>query len=388
MSLPATPLLGHGVSPHAGRSPRRRRAGWVLATMLLLASCTAQGASDDRAPASAALSTRVGEFLDEADEHDKVRAVLVYEGGEPVLELYRGDDPTGYVNLRSVTKSVLSTLIGIAIDEGLIAGVDATLGQLLPAYGDVLSAESAGIRLEQVLTHTAGFSGDSAAWSSEPDAVRAILAARAAAGPGDGSFEYSDGGSHVLSAILDQATGGEALDFARSRLFDPLKIDTDPAWVGTDGGTPEERAAIADEYVAADFAWPTDLQGIHTGWAFMKLRPEDLATFGLLFLDDGVREGRTVVSADWVSQATSTHVETFTTPNGYGYQWWTLDDGADAMYLALGYGGNLVAVVPDRNLVIVVVSELDANDELAAAEKFDESQAITLVRYVILAPQE
>lgn len=344
MSLPATPLLGHGVSPHAGRSPRRRRAGCVLATMLLLASCTAQGASDDRAPASAALSTRVGEFLDEADEHDKVRAVLVYEGGEPVLELYRGDDPTGYVDLRSVTKSVLSTLIGIAIDEGLIAGVDATLGQLLPAYGDVLSAESAGIRLEQVLTHTAGFSGDSAAWSSEPDAVRAILAARAAAGPGDGSFGYSDGGSHVLSAILDQATG-EALDFARSRLFDPLEIDTDPAWVGTDGGTPEERAAIADEYVAADFAWPTDLQGIHTGWAFMKLRPEDLATFGLLFLDDGVREGRTVVSAE-------------------------------------------VAVVPDRNLVIVVVSELDANDELAAAEKFDESQAITLVRYVILAPQE
>lgn len=384
MSLPATPLLDPGVSPHAGRSLRRHRAGAVLAAVLLLAACTAEG-GDVATPESAEPAARVSDFLDEHDDHDKVRAVLVYERGAPVLELHRGEDAQGFVNLRSVTKSVVSTLIGIAIDEGVISGVDATLGELLPAYGGEMDAVVAGIRLDQVLSHTAGFTGDESVWHDAPDTMSAILADRVARGAGDGSFEYSDAGSHVLSAVLDQATDGAVLDFARSRLFDPLGIDTDPAWIGTDEGTPEERAAIAEEYVAADFAWPTDPQGIHAGWAFMKLRPEDLARFGLMFLDGGVWEGDAVVSADWVAQATSTHVDTFSTPNGYGYQWWTHDDGDEAMYLALGYGGNLVAVVPERDLVVVVVSELDADDPLAAAEMFSEGDAITLVRYVILA---
>ena len=155
--------------------------------------------------------------------------MLVYEDGESVLELYRGEDAKDYLDLRSVTKSVVSTLVGIAIDEGLITGVDATLGELLPAYRDVMNAEVAAIPLDRILTHTAGFAGGRTNWTSTSPrrtAVGAIIADRVARGTGDGSFEYSSAGSHLLAAILDEATGGtrpglracEAVRPARDRL--------------------------------------------------------------------------------------------------------------------------------------------------------------------------
>lgn len=381
--------------PRVGRSARRRAAGaGLLAIVIALASCTPSPAQERESIATSGVSARVTEYLEQYDEHEKVRAVLVYEDGESVFELYHGDDARDYLDLRSVTKSVVSTLIGIAIDEGLITGVDATLGELLPAYRGAMNDEVAAIPLDRILTHTAGFAGGGTAagdeldFTSSADWVGAIIADRVERGAGDPAFEYSNAGSHLLAAILDEVTGGTVLDFARTQLFDPLGIDTEPAWVGMDTGTQEERAVIAQEYDAAGFAWPIDPQGIHAGWSFMKLRPEDLVKLGLLYLNRGVWEGESVVSSAWVDAATATHVDTFSTPSGYGYQWWTEEEGAESMFLALGYGGNLVVVVPDRELVVVVASEFDGIDPLANAQKFDEGEAITLVQYVILGQSD
>jgi CubicO group peptidase (beta-lactamase class C family) len=390
MNLLSSPPPIPVVSPHAGGHVRgHATAALTLAMLVALTSCTSPVDEERESTSSPDLGTRVGEYLDQTDEHDKVRAVLVYEDGAPILELYRGEDAKDYLDVRSVTKSVVSTVIGIAIDEGLISGVDATLGDLLPARRDAMNDEVAAIPLDRILTHTAGFEGDGQ-WdfSSAPDTVGAILADRVTRGPGDGSFEYSSAGSHVLSAILDEATDGRVLDFAREHLFDPLGIDTEPAWIGTDQGTPEERAANFEEYLAADFAWPTDPQGIHAGWSFMKLRPDDLATLGLLYLAGGEWEGESLVSPAWVTDATTTHVETSFTPNGYGYQWWTHTGEGDEMFAAVGYGGDLIAVVPDRNLVAVVVSTYGGLDPLENAQKFNDGEAMTLVQYVILDPPD
>ena len=189
--------------------------------LIAFTACTAPANEDRRAAESADLGTRVSEYLEQRDEYEKVRAVLVYEDGERVLELYRGEGAKDYLNLRSVTKSVVSTLIGIAIDEGLITGVDATLGELLPAYRDEMNAEVAAIPLDRILTHTAGFAAGGSGtdvgqldYYSTPDWIGAIIADRVTRGPGDGSFEYSNAGSHVLAAILDEATDGSILDFA------------------------------------------------------------------------------------------------------------------------------------------------------------------------------
>jgi CubicO group peptidase (beta-lactamase class C family) len=349
-------------------------------------------ADDHDRLSSADLQERVSDYLDKLDEYDNVRAVLVYRGGEPVLEYYRGEEARDYLNARSVTKSVISTLIGIAIDQGAISGVDARLGELLPLYRDIMNAEVAAIPLQSILTHTAGFAAGGTSsdvgqlnFYTSPDWVAAIISDRVERGPGSGRFVYSNAGAHLLAAILDEATDGTVLDFARAELFDALGIDTEPAWVKVDDGTPEQLAALAEEYFAADFAWPTDPQGINEGSSLLKLRPEDFAKLGLLYLNEGEWEGASIVSSAWVKEATAAHVDTDMTPNGYGYEWWTDSTGTDPMYLALGYAGNVIAVVPDRELVAVVASQYRGVDPIDEVQKFEGYEAIGLVQYVILA---
>ena len=138
--------------------------------------------------------------------------------------------------------------------------------------------------------------------------------------PGQG-FVYSNGTSHLLAAIVEEATGTSALAYARSRLFGPLGIDTTPAFRRVP--TPENLEALD----RAGFAWPADPQGTSTGWFGLRLRPEDLLKIGQLFLDHGRWEGQQIVSEEWVEEATSQQIEVDSSV-GYGYQWWTGDSTA------------------------------------------------------------
>ncbi len=180
--------------------------------------------------------------------------------------------------MQSVTKSVVSTLIGIAIGDGLIGGLDDTLAQLLPQDVDVMSPAVRATTLRQLLTMDAGFPPGGEAlgpgFTTSTNWVREILA-NPERPPGQG-FEYSNGNTHVLAAILEQATGMSALDYARDKLFGPLGIDTTPAWTH-----PALRDNI-EAYEDADFAWPTDPQGSNTGWSLLKLRPRDLISWTAL----------------------------------------------------------------------------------------------------------
>lgn len=381
----------HPAGSHSASVRRAVRTSTLLAAasvLLAISACTGGG---EVRRESDELQTDVVDALEELDEYDKVRAVLVNQGGENTLELWRGDDAHAHINLRSITKSVLSTLVGIAMDQGLIAGVDATLGSLLPAQRAAMTPEVEAIPLDAILSHTAGFAPDTEAGGSElefwtsPDWIAAIVADRVARGPSDGGFAYSSAGSHVLAAILDEATDGSVLDFARENLFEPLGIDTDPAWAEAHEGDPEELSALAEEYDAAEFAWPTDPQGVQQGDSLLKLTPDDLLTFGLLFLHDGGWDGVSVVPSEWIEASTTSHVDIpGGSPNGYGYQWWVDDAAGDRMYLALGYAGNVVAVVPDRDLVAVIVSEFELSDPSASSEELYTGEALALLETAIL----
>ena len=164
--------------------------------------------------------------LAERDPHDGVRAVLVLEDGDLIYDRYIDSGPDDYWDIRSVTKSFTATLVGIAIDRGLISDVDATLGELLPRWSTQLTAETSTIPLRAVLTHTANFVPENQTGSSgvfmSADPVGEILATRARTGPGDGYFNYSGAGSHVLAAIVSEAGGMPLLEFARQYLLDPL----------------------------------------------------------------------------------------------------------------------------------------------------------------------
>ncbi|WP_240917289.1 serine hydrolase [Nocardioides sp. HDW12B] len=314
-----------------------------------------------------ALRAEVVDYLGSQDIFDDVRVVLVATGDEVVLAEYQDTSPEEFADTRSITKSVMSTLVGIAVDRGLIDGVDATLGKLLP--DETMPRAVAGTTLEQVLTMTGGFVGSWSAPDEEfrasRDWVRAVL--RDADPAAAGEFAYSDGGAHLLSAVLTEATGMPVLRFARSALLDPLGVDTRPA------ALPLAVARNAPAYVAADFAWPVDPQDRPLGWAGLKLRPEDLLALGRLVLQQGRWDGEQLVSAAWVAEATRTHVEAYGAAEGYGYLWWVDEVDGSPSARAWGYGGQMVEVVPARDLVVVVASDVDPGPGLSrlAPDLFD-----------------
>ena len=195
------------------------------------------------------------------------------------------------------------------------------------------------------------------------DWVRFVLRQRPATRPGT-RFAYSSVGSHLLSAIVADATGQTTLRYARTRLFAPLGIATEPAF------EPEFAPRNAAAYERAGFAWPTDPQGYHLGYGFLKLTARDMAKLGYLYLKGGAWEGRQVVPAAYVRASTRRHVATGRTSapgEGYGYQWWTMTERGHPAFAAIGLGGQLIEVVPDLDLIVVTTSAVRTAEDIRAA---------------------
>jgi len=166
------------------------------------------------------------------------------------------------------------------------------------------------------------------------DWIGFTLGQPADADPGQ-RWAYNSGASHLMSAILYQATGRTAAEYAEAHLFGPLGI--------------------------RDYYWKTDPQGYSDTEGGLYLASEDLARIGWLYLQDGVWEGRRLLPDGWVEAATARHVEDVAPDNptwnyGYGYQWWRLDTSGLAVWAGLGFGGQYLVVIPERGLVGVANS--------------------------------
>jgi CubicO group peptidase (beta-lactamase class C family) len=253
--------------------------------------------------------------------------------------------------IHSCAKSIVSTLIGIAIDQGYLEGVGQRLVDIFPdrsvAY---LDADKQAITLEHLLFMASGLEcRDSYLYrwrglremSQSEDWVQFMLDLPMAEPPGT-RFEYCNGGSFLLSAIIQQATGMSAAEFAREHLFGPLGIH--------------------------DVEWPANPQGISIGWGEMHLRPHDMAKIGYLYLNEGQWDGEQIVPADWVRASTRKHIAG-TLQEGYGYQWWVAEQGP---YMALGYAGQYIVVVPEHELVVVFTSDLAEEDFYVPQELLNE----------------
>ncbi len=320
--------------PRSGVSrPRLLLTGMTMAALLWSGCTPGPGEANT---AAARLTVRIAAALDgqfatgsrAAISYDQLRAVLVTVGGRPVFQRYTDTTSDGYWDLHSATRSVMAMLVGVAVADGDLA-LDDTLATLLPAYAEQMSPRVAHTTLQRVLTVAATYSPDQVGGVSDftaaADWTSAIL--RSPFTMRGQEDRYADAGAQLLSPILEQATGQRLLDYARTRLFDPLDIDTR----------------------AVGFAWPTDPQGHAVGWSLLKLRPRDLATLGQLFLDDGVFEGRQVLPATWVEESS-------------GYMWWLRRTDDDLAYAVIGYGGQVVEVVPSLDLVVVFTTAVDLAD--------------------------
>jgi CubicO group peptidase (beta-lactamase class C family) len=317
----------------------------ITALVLVVPACeghTKAGVGD----VGTVIEESVEEQLAPLSEADQVRAIVAAQDGEVVYQRYTGTTPGEFRDVASVTKSVMSTLVGIAVADGLLS-LDDTLGETLPEYAGQMKPAVAKVTVRHLLTMTAEFPetspGEHGVVADSRDWVATILA------DGTGAIEtpvYSNTGPHLLGAVLTEATGMSPLDYARSKLFDPLGIDTRPA----------VESLNQKQYEAADFAWPTDPRGIHFGWGYMKLRPQDMLKLGQLYLDEGVWQGKRILPAAWVREATTRQVDgdraTSQLPD-YGYLWWVGEMDQERAFAAIGSGGQLVTVVPDRRLVVV-----------------------------------
>lgn len=280
-----------------------------------------------------------GDSLDKLDgelRRRKIEAVVVARFGKIGWEWHEsGKDTIG--PLFSCTKSVLSALFGKALQEGLVANTRQPLTDYL--RHTKLRDEHKRITLEHLLTMTPGFE-----WPDFDKLYREMRAADDPVGfvlerpimhrPGQ-TFAYNSGSSLLLSAILTQVTGQTALDYARDKLFLPLRF----------------RGA----------KW-TEHGGINEGGTGMQLYAGDLAKLGQLFLQKGMWNGQQLLPSDWVQRSTETHHRAllhYKPPiyGSYGYHWWISPaehNGAFDCYFAYGFGGQYLLVAPKEELVVVI----------------------------------
>ena len=264
-----------------------------------------------------------------------ITGVVVVRGGGIAFEQYYGsdygqDDP---VKIRSITKSVSGTLIGMAIDDGLVS-LDSTLGELIP---DLIPADAdpltPTITIENLLTMTSGW-----AWDIHADYPTLIaadnyseltLSLPVAYTPGS-FYAYNTGGSHLLSVIVESVTGERTIEYADKRLFGPIGINR-PRW---------QRSP----------------EGPVCGGFGLELTARDLARFGLLALRMGGWDGEQLLSPDWFASATTYHSSGDSTGfAAYGYQWWVIPESPFGAYFGLGFGSNYLYIAPELDLIVVAL---------------------------------
>jgi CubicO group peptidase (beta-lactamase class C family) len=268
-------------------------------------------------------------------------SLLVVRNGYLVFEKYYSwGSPDKYAVVHSVTKSVTSALIGIAIDRGYLKGVDQKLSEFFPEYlADESDPRKMEITLKHLLTMSAGFRWNDRGpvmrfWYTSSNWAQFTIQLPQDNNPGD-VFTYNSSVSHLLSIILSKSTSVSTLDFARQNLFEPLGI----------------KSAY----------WHQDPQGYYIGGFGLGLSARDLAKIGYLYLNNGYWNGQSIVPEYWVKESTAQHIQASRSPLygtfGYGYQWWVKDVDGCSSFRAWGRRGQFIVVVPDLDLVLAVTSE-------------------------------
>ncbi len=287
----------------------------------------------------------------------QLRGVVIVRRGRIAFEWYGPGCRAEHAhNVASVTKSVLSALVGIAIDAGFIRSVDQTVLEFFPEYvpaADELQKRT--LTLRNLLTMTAPVAWKTGALGYEPlDRLRRqpdwVQYALDLIGRGERRFQYSNVGPHLMSAILARTTGMSAREFANERLFRPLGMRQIPD---------HEMTSFSVENVFGKNVkgWVKDPSGINTGGWGLTLTPRDMARFGLLYLNRGTWDGATVIPPTWIDESTAPN------PNAYGYYWWLKTTHSTMSFAAAGSGGNLIGCVPDQDLVVAIAARVTMMNE-------------------------
>jgi len=308
-----------------------------------------------------------------ADPFNRIHSILVFKNNKLVFEEYfegfaLNNDPFGsdgelmtYTRdtehyLASISKSVTSALVGLAIDHGFIGSVNDKIYEYLPEYSDILTGEKSEITIEHLLTMSSGLPWDEFSYPighplndhtplfNSADPIRWVLERPMEYPPGT-KFVYNSGTTNVLAAIVEESSGSTLEEFLDSYLLNPLGI-------------------YNPDYLFQRFS---NGRFFASGGLYMSAR--ELCKIGLVFLNEGKWKGSQIISSEWVSESHKERI-TFSNPtshiDSYGYQWWrnTYEVGQKDFYtyFGLGWGEQILFIFPDEDLIIQFYSGYFQND--------------------------
>ncbi|MGF7056631.1 serine hydrolase domain-containing protein [Brassicibacter mesophilus] len=290
-----------------------------------------------------------------------VNSFLVIRNGYLVFEeYYNGTDANTLNPVNSITKSIISLLIGIAIEKRYIKNVNQKLIEFLPEYeNDIGNSLIGEIAISHLLKMGAGFEWESADFK-EPllknmikssDWIKYILNI-----PLNrdriGKFEYNSGVSHLLSVIITKAIGMRTQDFANKFLLQSIGVE------GIRDTEINKTYYLNSTKWTRKRQWDIDSQGINIGGFGLSFKSRDLAKIGYLIINNGIWENKQVVSKEWIINSTKPHIDVQGMMK-YGYHWWVMDRKNIKIIFALGYGGQYLAIIPQLDLITVITSEND-----------------------------
>ncbi|PFR44957.1 serine hydrolase domain-containing protein [Bacillus thuringiensis] len=283
------------------------------------------------------------------EEYKNMNGMLVVQKGNIIFEkYYNGQGPDDAFHVASVTKTIISALIGICVDKGYIKSVNQKVIEFFPEY----KRKASEVTVRHLLSMTAPY--PFVDWQepleelcTQEDWVQYALN-RMGNGGEIGSFKYSSAGAHVLSAIITSATGKNAREFANEYLFQPLGMREIPNYT--------MKVFGFDDLFGKDVkGWVHDPNGISTGGWGLTLTARDMAKFGQLYLSDGIYNGKQILSKSWVQESIAMN------SNQYGYLWWLREENGIFSYCAMGDGGSMICCIPKQDLVVVIASEVMPN---------------------------
>ena len=304
-----------------------------------------------------------------ASELPRLHSLLVSRRGELILERYfNGRRATTPANVKSVSKSIISALVGIAVDRKLL-DFKTPIARYFPETVSSPAGEAKrAITIEHLLIMQSGLESTSnrnyGAWVQSGNWVRHALAKPLLVPPGS-EMIYSTGNSHLLSAILTKATGRSTWDFAHESLAKPLGF------------------SLAH--------WPRDPQGIYFGGNDMLLTPRQMLAFGELYLNkgrvglprqSGATAGQQIISEKFIEDSCEPRGRSRISGREYGYGWWIRDmSGRKACY-AWGFGGQFIILVPSLDLVVVSTSAATVSDDRREHRRTVDD----IIEYLVIAP--
>ncbi len=328
----------------------------LLISSLFLSSCSEEKDEDiindlNDVEYSATFLSDIKETLSEAESINNLYGISILVDGELIADEFFGhQEDRSRNNIFSVTKSVTSILVGIAIEEGYIDSVEQSIGDYIDLSMYDTESDLSEIKIKHLLTMSAGLiwdsndlAGEMISLRSSPDPLSLILERELGFTPGT-RFNYSDGSAHLISVILSEATGMSTRDFAVEHLFTPLGID--------------------------NLYWNEDTQGINIGGCDLYLSHVHLALIGNLVLNNGVHNGEQIVSEEWLNISTTNQISSFAS-HGYGYYWWLNSIQGYRIISAKGWGGQNIYILPDFDIVITTSANGIISGDIASTQ-FDE----------------